>query len=178
MYRHSPVNLAPSLTLLSRSGECSDRELRQAHPAKGCLLGSHKVGHRAVQQPDDHMDGADCVGEGKVVEDGLIQQVEGHIQAVPHHHKQQRGQLRCCLHSHHLCQSTASNQSSLSSGYLCIYKSRSPLQAVLCHKGTDFGPGQEHAGMICLMPSCEGFLFPKASSSLGCVHMQVMCICV
>ena len=85
--------------------------MEMAHPAKGCLLCSH---HGAVEEAHDDMDGADGVGEGEVVEDALVEEVEAHVQAIPHQHEQQCGQLRRCLHAHHLGQGTADRDTACS----------------------------------------------------------------
>ena len=65
-----------------------------ARPPEGGLLGAEQVGEHAVRQADHHVHRRHGVREGEVVEDGLVQQVERHVQPVPHQHKRQRHHRR------------------------------------------------------------------------------------
>ena len=61
------------------------------HPAKGGLPEAQHVGDGAVEQADHHVHGRHGPGVGEVVEDGLVLQVEEHVEPVP---APSSGQLR------------------------------------------------------------------------------------
>ena len=80
------MDVPRELQVLSMNVQCMQVEWGP-NPAEGGLLGAEKVRQRAVGEADHHVDSADGVGEGEVIEDGLVQQVEGHVQAIPHRHE-------------------------------------------------------------------------------------------
>ena len=72
------------------------------HPAKGPALQAHKIGERAVGGADDDVHGGHGVRKREVLEDGLVQQVEAHVQSVPQGDEGERDHLGRPLGAHHL----------------------------------------------------------------------------